>query len=79
MAHATVTSIDNRGTAECPFGFVNLSDGSRVGFGSNRDNPKPLAIWSCRETRSDISGLTIYRVRDALAKRFSYLVSEEVP
>jgi hypothetical protein len=73
-----VTGIDNRGTAETPFGFVNLSDGTRVGFGSHRDDPNPLAIWWCRDTAQDIHPLTVESVRIALARKFPTLAAMDV-
>lgn len=37
-----VTSADNRGTSDVPYGFVYFSDGSRVGFG---DFPKGIGRY----------------------------------
>lgn len=36
------TEIDNRGTVEVPFGYVEFSDGTRVGFSPGKE----AEIWS---------------------------------
>jgi hypothetical protein len=84
--HYVPIGLDNRGTAQEPFGFVYLGtsisqqdDVGRVGFGSTRDNPDPLAIWPTRDTPDNISPLAIDRIRQFLASRFPHLVKENTP
>lgn len=76
-----VTGIDNRGTKGCPFGFVYIANGkhdyARIGFGSHRDNPDPLALWACHETPDNIDPITIDRAKMALAEAFPHLAKKE--
>lgn len=76
-----IVGIDNRGSKDQPFGFIYIARGKhfegRLGFGSHRDNPHPLAIWACRETPCDINALDVDRARDALDRAFPHLATEK--
>lgn len=76
-----VAGIDNRGSTDCPFGFVYLASGQhlagRIGFGSHREDSDPLAVWPCHETPDNITPLAIIRVREALAQAFPHLAKVE--
>jgi hypothetical protein len=73
-----IAGIDNRGSKDCPFGFVYIASGKevtgRIGFGSHAENKDPLALWACRETPGNLHPLTIDRARDALRSAFPHLV-----
>lgn len=76
-----IVGIDNRGSKDCPFGFIYIAKGKelagRIGFGSHRDNPDPLAIWPCHETPDNIGPIDVDRARGALAQAFPHLAKKE--
>ena len=76
-----IAGIDNRGTKDCPFGFVYLAKGKevmgRLGFGSHAEDKNPLAIWPCNQTPHDLNWLTAARAREALAQAFPHLAKTE--
>ncbi len=80
MSKLFAITLDNRGTADQPFGFVYLSTSSkedtgagRIGYGANRENPHPLALWPCRETPDSLDSIAIERVRTLLHETFPNL------
>jgi hypothetical protein len=76
-----IAGVENRGTRDCPFGFIYIARGKeldgRIGFGAHRENRDPLAVWACRETPDNLHPLTIEAAREALRSAFPHLVKPE--
>lgn len=68
-----VVSVNNRGTKDCPFGFVYFANETRIGFGAHRDNSDPLAIWACHQTPDDLPPYAAENARSALRDHFPHL------
>jgi hypothetical protein len=71
---------DNRGTRDQPFGFVYFQCkrhdvSARIGYGANRDNPHPLAIWDTANTGPMDNG-DRDAIRGYLAHAFPHLVNQ---
>jgi hypothetical protein len=70
---------DNRLTDAAPTGFVYLARTrqdavcGRIGYGPHRDDPRPLAIWACRETPDDFRIDSFERVLTYLKRAFPHL------
>jgi hypothetical protein len=82
MASYHVIGCDNRGTWDCPFGRVYLARTKKgnivgsLGYGANKDNPKPLAVWRSTDTPDKIDLTTSERAGAFLATTYPHLAKK---